>query len=184
MKESEYKSCTDALGLLEGEDKRLQYVCFRGIVSVGWDGKPQKKEHKGLLVFTNDNMIFMQQVGFRGTDYTQALRFPLEQIAGISFGKGLILQHIVVTVGTTGMSQMHQFTIWKGCEEHSDGIDDARIIVQKIQDHLKRVREEKRRLAQESLVKGTVPTMIFCRYCGARNKADQAKCINCGALLA
>jgi ribosomal protein L40E len=183
MKESEYKSCIDALGLLEGEEKRLQHVCYRGIVAVGWDGKPQKKEYKGLLVFTNDNMIFMQQVGFRSDSYTQALRIPLEQIAGMSYGKGLVLQHIIVSVGTAGVSQTHQFTIWKGCEEHSGGIDDAKLITQKIQDHLKSIREEKRKIAEQAIAKGTLPTMVFCRYCGARNKSEQTKCVNCGALL-
>jgi ribosomal protein L40E len=184
MKESEYKACIDGLGLLEGEERKLQYVCGRDIVSTGWDGKPKKTLSKGLLVFTNDNMIFMQQVGWRSSEYTQALRIPLEQIAGVSYGKGLILEHIAVLVGTTGASQTHQFTIFKGCEEHSEKVDDARSIVKQIQDHMKNVREEKRRIAQQALAKGSIPTMIFCRYCGARNKADQTKCVNCGALLA
>lgn len=31
--------------------------------------------------------------------------------------------------------------------------------------------------------KGKLPEMIFCRYCGAKNKSSDSKCINCGALL-
>jgi hypothetical protein len=89
MKDSEYEACIDGLGLLEGEEKEMQYICFREIMSSGWGGKPKKEEKKGLLVFTNENMIFMQQAGWRNSDYTQALRFPLGQIAGISYGRGL-----------------------------------------------------------------------------------------------
>lgn len=183
MKDSEYKACIDGLGLLEGEEIEMQYVCAREIVSSGWGGKPKKEQKKGLLVFTNENMIFMQQVGFRSSNYTQALRFPLEQIAGISYGRGLILKYIDFLVGTSGASQKHRFIIWKGCEEHSNKTDDARLITQQIQNHLNKMREERKKLAKEALAKGTLPPMIFCKYCGARNKADQTRCVNCGAIL-
>ena len=183
MKDSEHKACIDGLGLLEGEKKELQYVCNKEVVSTGWDGKPKKEQKKGLLVFTSENMIFMQQVGFRSSNYTQAMRIPLAQIAGISYGRGLILKYIEFSVGTSGASQKYKFIIWKGCEEHSNKADDPRLITQQIQNHLNKVREEKKRLAQEALAKGTLPQMIFCKYCGARNKADQTRCVNCGALL-
>jgi len=181
MKESEYKTCIDGLGLLQGEEVKLHYVCFRDIVTTGWDGKPKKEQKKGLLVLTNDNLIFMQQDGAWSSNYSQALRIPLEQIVGISCG-GHIIKNISFEVGS-GASQTHTFAIWKGCEEHSDIIDDAQLILQKIQNLLNVVREEKKRLAQEALAKGTLPAMIFCKYCGARNKAGQSHCANCGAVL-
>jgi len=182
MKDSEYKSCIDGLGLLEGEEKKLQYVSFREIISTGWNGKARKKSKKGLLVFTNDNMIFMQQEGAWSSNYTQALRIPLEQIAGISYG-GRVMKHISVLVGKAGASQTYAFNPWKGCKENSNQVSDAKLVTQEIQNHLNHVRQEKKRLAQEALAKGTVPAMIFCKYCGARNKADQTRCVNCGATL-
>lgn len=31
--------------------------------------------------------------------------------------------------------------------------------------------------------KGTLPEMIFCRYCGTKNKSEDSKCVHCGAIL-
>lgn len=182
MKDSEYKACIDGLGLLQGEEKKLLYVCHREVVSTGWDGKPRKDQKKGLLVFTNDNMVFMQQEGAWSSNYTQALRIPLEQIAGISYG-GRILKHIDVLVGISGASQTRHFNIWTGCEEHSDKLDDVKLITERIQSLLNVIREERKRLAQEALAKGELPSIIFCKYCGARNKSHRTHCVNCGALL-
>jgi hypothetical protein len=178
---SEYKTCVDGLGLLTGEELRLQYVCFREILATTWDGKPKKEQKKGLLCLTNDNLIFMQQQGAWSSNYSQALRIPLEQIVGMSCG-GHLIKHITFEIGI-GAIQSHTFGIWKGCEEHSEGIDDAQDIMQRIQNLLNITRAEKKRIVQETLLKGALPVMIFCRYCGGRNKADQTKCSNCGALL-
>jgi len=57
---------------------------------------------------------------------------------------------------------------------------DVRADVEK---HLKAAREEKKRLPVEAMQKGTVPTMVFCRFCGARNKSDQPNYANCGSRL-
>ncbi len=32
-------------------------------------------------------------------------------------------------------------------------------------------------------LEGTIPQMIICKFCGAKNKPEDAKCINCGAPL-
>jgi hypothetical protein len=181
MNDSEYKACAQGIGLLEGEELRLQYVCYREILATTWDGKPKKEQKKGLLVLTNDNLIFMQQQGAWSSNYSQSLRIPLEQIVGLSCG-GHIIKHITFEVGV-GASQPYTFGIWKGCEEHSEGIDEAQIIMEKIQTLLNNTRAEKKRIAQKALLTHVLPAMIFCRYCGARNKADQTKCSNCGALL-
>ena len=31
--------------------------------------------------------------------------------------------------------------------------------------------------------KATIPEMIYCKFCGAKNKPEDTNCINCGALL-
>jgi hypothetical protein len=171
MNDSEYQACINNLGLLEGEEIKLQYVCFRQII---WGGK-QGIENKGLLVFTNDNMIFMQQEGGWSSQYAQALRIPLEQISGIVSG-GTVIKHIRIITGVSGVSQQHEFDNFYGQQQ----IHEVRADIENL---LKKVREEKKRLAQEALARGTVPAMMFCKFCGTRNKADQSHCSNCGAPL-
>jgi ribosomal protein L40E len=178
MKDSEYKSCIDNLGLLEGEEIKFQLVCFRqtvGATSI-WSGERETKSRKGLLVFTTDNMIFMQQEGAWSSDYSQALRFSLEEISGVSSESGFT-QRLRILIGAKGNSEYHDFLPFRGQ-------GDIKEIRSSIMGILQEVREEKKRLAQEALAKGTVPTMIFCKYCGARNKSEQSQCVKCGATLA
>jgi len=205
MKDSEYEACVRNLGLLEGEEIRLQYLCFRNTTSPPsiWDGKSRTEFHKGLLVFTNDNMIFMQQEGAWSSSYAQALRVPLENISGVVSG-GMVTKHIRILVGVSGSSEQHEFVGFQVVEDKmsklpgiplldfwklplSQRLETLNVPIQdvraEIEQTLKQSREEKKRLAQEVIAKGTTPTMIFCRYCGARNKADQPKCQSCGALL-
>lgn len=175
MKESEYKACTDNLGLLEGEEMKLQFVCSRQTVGPPsvWDGRRTSELKKGLLVFTTDNMIFKQKEG--KSDYSQALRAPLEEIMGIS-GGGTFIKRLRILVGARGSSEYHEFIPFAG----QGSIDEIRCSIEKLSNE---VRQEKKRLAQEALAKGTVPQMIFCRFCGTRNKSDQSHCENCGAPL-
>jgi len=177
MKESEYKACIDNLGLLEGEEIKYQLVCFRqeiGAPSI-WGGQREIKNRKGLLVFTNDNMIFMQQEGAWSSDYSQALRFSLEDISGIS-SEGRFTQRLRILIGAKGNSEYHDFLPFKG----QGSIKEIRFLIMRI---LQEAREEKKQLAQEALTKGTIPTMIFCRYCGARNNSEKSHCVNCRAIL-
>lgn len=173
--ESKALSPSIDVGLLEGEEKKLEYVCFRQIIGPPsmWDGQRSIEQRKGLLIFTNDNMIFMEQQGLWSSNYMQALRIPLEQISGVSCG-GVLIKHLRVLVGTAITSE-HHFTRFER--------QDFNIIVNEIEKHLKEVREEKKRLAMEALARGTVPAMIFCKFCGTRNKSDQSFCANCGAPL-
>jgi hypothetical protein len=177
MGDSEYKACINNLGLLEGEQIKLQYICHRQQIGRTWDGKPKTESKKGLLVLTNDNLIFMQQEGAWSSNYAQALRIPLENISGVVSG-GTLIKHIRISVGAGGTDQHEfiNFTSTFGLQQ----IHEVRADVEKL---LKEGREEKKRLAQEALSRGTMPTMIFCKFCGARNKSDQTKCANCGALL-
>ena len=45
------------------------------------------------------------------------------------------------------------------------------------------IRENISRFQMTASPKGTIPEMIFCKFCGAKNKPGDSKCINCGALL-
>jgi len=163
MSESEYKACIDSLGLLEGEEIRLQYVCFRQVLSPPslWNGERKIESKKGLLVFTNDNLIFMQQEGAWSSNYAQALRVPLEQISGVVSG-GTFIKHVRILVGVSGSSEQHEFINFVS----TYGKQDIHEVRGDIDNLLKELRQEKKRLAQEALARGTVPSMIFCRFVG------------------
>jgi len=178
MKDSEYQSCINGLGLLEGEEVKLHFVVFRQYISqpIGvFTTTTRMEQKKGLLVFTNDNMIFMQQEGAWSSKYSQALRIPLENITGL-FSEGTLIKHLKISVGNMGFLQQEQFLPFVG----QGNIDEIRLSIERL---LREVRQEKKRLAQEAMSKGTVPAMIFCKYCGTRNKADQSRCANCAAVL-
>lgn len=176
MNESEYRSCLSNLGLLEGENVRLQYVCLRHVMSPPsvWRKEPRIESNKGLLVFTGDNMIFMQQEGAWSSNYSQALRMPLEQITGIVSG-GTMISHIRITIGP----ETHEFINFKS----TYGTKNIHEVRGEIEKHLKDVREERKRIAQQTLAGSVAPQVIFCKYCGARNKTDQSRCGNCSAVL-
>jgi hypothetical protein len=131
---------------------------------------------KGLLVFTNDNMVFMQQEGTWSSNYAQALRVPLENISGVVSG-GTMITHIRVLVGVGGSSEQHEFATFQSAGK------PIHMVRSDIENLLKEFRQERKRLAQEAITRGTVPTMIFCKFCGTRNKADQSHCGSCGAPL-
>jgi hypothetical protein len=177
LKEAEFKACVDGLGLLEGEEMGLHFVCLKqevGAPSV-WNGQRTVSNKKGLLVFTNDNMIFMQQEGSWSSNYSQALRFPIENICGVSTS-GSLIKHVRILVGTGGNSDFFEFMPFAG----QGTVDEIR---RSVETHLKEMRQQKKQLAQEVLSKGTAPLMIFCKFCGARNKSDRSNCANCGAVL-
>ncbi len=175
--EKEYRMAIQNLGLLEGEKIILQYVCVREFTQpASLFNQAEVDVKRGLLVFTNDNLIFMQRDGVFNISYSQALRVPLEQIIGISSG-GFLMKKIQFTLNNNPVliifvNFMSTYDVQEIHEVRAD-----------IERHLTNVRQEKKRLAQEALTKGTLPAMIFCRYCGTRNKADESKCVSCGAKL-
>ncbi len=175
LNDIEYQSCLGNLGLLEGEEVKLQYFCFRKIPG-RYSGM-----RKGLLVFTNDNLIFSQAEHYdpRKPSFAQALRLPLETITGI-VSDGSIIQHLRIQTNTSGAEQ-HEF--YNFAATHGKNKKHIREIRAEIEKHLKEVREEKKKLAQETLAKRTLPAIVFCKFCGARNKADKSNCANCGAVL-
>jgi ribosomal protein L40E len=171
LKKQEYEACIENLGLLEEEDIRLQYQCARiEKYFSAMLGRNEEMPHRGLLVFTNDNMFFMQAAkqGVFSAKYTssQAIRVPLEQITGVSTG-GVILKHL--KVATPNKEFEFRFLDHK--------------VVPEIQSLLKLVRAERKKMAREALAGTSTPKMVFCKFCGARNKADAFLCQNCGAPL-
>ena len=175
MTDLEYHSCIDNLGMLEGEKLLLQFTVYRESFSTDFFGKPTTETRKGLLVFSNDNMIFMQQEGAWSSDYSQALRIPLEQISGVD-NTGTFVKKLRFAIGSSGHTDYHTFVVFAG----QGTLGEIRASIDKL---LREVRQVRKRLALEALAKGSTPVMVFCRYCGARNKADQTNCGNCGAIL-
>lgn len=173
LTDEEHNAAMDELGLLEGEEKKLEYSCYRqsiGPISL-WDGQRAIEQRKGLLVFTNDNMIFMEQQGSWSSTYMQALRVPLEQITGISSG-GLLIKNLRILTVTS--------------EHHFANFElnlDFNSVVAEMQKHLKEVREERKRITKDARLIGGMNTTVFCRHCGTRNKFDESFCANCGAPL-
>jgi hypothetical protein len=174
LNESEHKYCIDNLGLVEGEQIKLEYFC-RCVPPL----KPNENRinMKGLLVFTNDNMVYMEKQGVFNSKYSQRVRLPLEEISGITTkrigGFGVRVIRLYVGGGT------------QSGEYHISSVEGKDIdqVEKEIQNALTEARQEKKRLAQEALSKGAVPTMLFCKFCGARNKSDISHCSNCGAVL-
>lgn len=174
MSDNEYKACIDNLGLLEEETAKLEYICRRTTWRMSsLTSKREEYAYKGLLVFTDENLIFMQQEGAFSSNYSQALRIPLEQIIGLSTG-GMLIKHLIIKTVNEEFKFAY-FNIGKNPPIHE--------IRKNIEELLKVTREKRKRIAQENLSKRTVPAMIFCKYCGARNKADKSQCANCGAVL-
>ena len=174
INDSEYQSCISNLGLLEGEEIRLQYIC-RFVPPV----RPNEKRLnlKGLLVFTNDNIIFMEKQGLFNSRYSQRVRLPIVEITGISLKRigiiGVLALRIFVGIGALSGEYM------------ASGFDGKKVeeVEEEVQKLLTEVRQEKKRIAQEALAKGKAPAMIFCKFCGTRNKSDKSKCVNCFAPL-
>jgi hypothetical protein len=99
MSDDEYQNCIANMGLLEGEELRLQVACRRSTHGF---------TPKGLLVFTSDNMIFMQQEGRGSSNYAPALRIGLEHISGVT----IAFASLRIVVGTTGTEQHRFFHFW------------------------------------------------------------------------
>jgi hypothetical protein len=175
LTDAEYRACVNNLGFLEGEKMLLQYTVYRETFSTDIFGKPTTDSRKGLLVFSNDNLIFMQQEGAWSEDYSQALRVPLEQISGVD-NTGTFVKKLRFAVGASGHTDYHIFVIFAGQGTHNE-------IRCSIDQLLRDVRQERRQAAQMALAKGSTPAIIFCRYCGARNKSNLSNCGNCGAVL-
>ena len=110
MNDAEYEACLNGLGLAEGEEIKRQYVCRKQTLSASSyvSGSYQTLEgRKGLLVFTNENMVFMQQ-GLWSSNYTLALKTPLANVRRVEKG-GTLIQRVSIKVGTGVFSGEHHF---------------------------------------------------------------------------
>lgn len=189
MKDSQYAACIDGLGLLENEEIKLQYVCVRSErrQSSNFDGTPriENRGRSGLLVFTNDNMIFMQKQGFSGKDYSQALRIPLENVSGMVVG-GTFFKDIRIKIGTSGLSEEQLFSVFK---DNRGRLAQVETVKREIETVLKQAREEKNRAKakehvqivvdfyglKDTLAKGgIVMTTCNCPKCNATVEIPEA----------
>jgi ribosomal protein L40E len=179
LKDSEYRACMDNLGLLEGEKKELEYLIeeviigrgdgseleylFQGFINGSIDSSKTKTLKKGLLVFTNINLIFIQQ-----EDYLR-LVVPLDQLGGM--GCFTYKDHYAIGVVTVDGYE-YGFDLCR--------TEDSSVVQNPSHNELsKQIQKfgmEQKRLAKEAPVK-------ICEHCGARNKIDQSRCVNCGAPL-
>jgi len=172
ISDKDYQKCVGNLGTLEGETIRLEYVCnyTTWVKSALADSGQKPENHKGLLVLTNDNLIYMQKEGVFNARYGQALHLPLERILGTYIG-GTLIKHLKIK---TDIEEL-RFGLFKNAK-----VQEAREAIEKL---LKTAREEKKKIALEARDQGKMPAMIFCKYCGARNKATETHCKNCAGLL-
>lgn len=181
LKDSEYTSCINGLGLLEGETIKLQYYCHRQVISNPsmWDGKQRMESHKGLLVFSDDNMIFMQQEGNFSSDYAQALRISIGSIAGLVTG-GSLIKHIRFTIGVAGASQQYEFSLFQGIQMGNDIIG----VREEIEKHLKQARVSKKAQNEKANVK---IILDFSSLKDAMSKGGLVmstyKCPNCNGMV-
>lgn len=163
MSDSEYKACMDNLGLLEGEKKELEYLIQEVIIGRS-DSSKTTTLKKGLLVFTNINLIFIQQ-----EDYSRMLVVPLDQLSGIGCFKEKDRYGIGVA---TVDGYEYYFPLWR--------TEDSSVVQNpshnELSEQIQKFGMELKRLAKEAPVK-------ICEYCGARNKVDQSRCVSCGAPL-
>jgi ribosomal protein L40E len=179
MSDLEYKACMDNLGLLEGEKKELEYLIekviigrgdgseleylFQGFINGSIDSSKTKTLKKGLLAFTNINLIFIQQ-----EDYLR-LVVPLDQLGGM--GCFIYKDHYAIGVVTVDGYE-YGFDLCR--------TEDSSVVQNPSHNELsKQIQKfgmEQKLLAKEAPVK-------ICEYCGARNKIDQSRCVNCGAPL-
>ena len=174
-----YKAYMDNLGLLEGEKKDLEYAIEKVVGGRG-DGSnleyliqefiddhnsPSKTMtlKNGLLIFTNINLIFIQERGY------SRLIVPLDQLGGI--GCFFYKDHSSIGVVTVDGYE-YGFLLSQ--------TDDSSVVCNPDINELTRQIQvfgmEQKRLANEVPIK-------TCTYCRARNKIDQTRCVNCGALI-
>jgi len=173
--EQSLEKCSESItqNLVEDEEIRLQFRCHRIVAETGTPGLVHSRIFSnGLLAFTNYDMIFMEaESSVRGIGCHQYLRVPLDAITGIS--RGTLFEDLKISTSTSPQPQT--FSLGKGT--NAAGITDA------IEKLLNEVRQERKRLAKAALVKDAMPVMIFCKFCGARNKPDRSSCERCGAPL-
>jgi len=168
MSNSEYKAYMDNQYLIQkvvigrGDGSKLDYLIQEFIDGHDDPSRTMTLEN-GLLVFTNTNLIYIQE-----KDYSR-LVVLLDQLGGIGCFSYKDCSSIgVVTVD----GYEYGFLLWE--TEDSSVVQNPS--VNELTRQIQVFGMEQKRLAKEAPVK-------ICKYCGARNKIDQSRCVNCGALL-
>jgi hypothetical protein len=149
---------SDACMLSEGEE-----IIFD-------DGKIGRNKK---LVLTNKRLIFLQSKGRINRTYQKEDEIPIEDIESARYDPefgAIMLQlkngekEVIDLVGSDSPADILM--------ETNSEISEVRL-----QATTDRWVNEINRLAVK------VPKMIYCKYCGAKNKPTETKCMNCGALL-
>ncbi len=179
ISDSECKAYTDNLKLLKGEKKKLEYLIQKVVIGRGDGSKidnliqefmdghndPNRKMalKNGLLVFTNINMILIQQEGY------SRMVVPLDQLGGMGcFSSNDWLTIAVVTVD----GYEYGFLLSKTNDSSFVQNPDANELNRQLQVF----GMEQKRLAQGTPVE-------ICNHCGARNNMTSTYCVHCNALL-
>jgi len=149
---------SDACMLLEGEE----------IVFV--DGRIGRNK---ALVLTTKRLIFLQCKGRFSKTYQKVDEIPIEDIESARYDPefgAIIVQlkngekEVIDLIGSDSLADVLMGT-------------NSEISEVRLQATTDRWVNEINRLAVK------VPKMIYCKYCGAKNKPTETKCVNCGALL-
>ena len=151
---------TDACMLSEGEEI---------IFDDGNIGRNKK------LVLTNRRLIFLQGSGRFNKTYQKEDEIAIEDIESAHYDTEfgavtLQLKNGEKDLVEFGMSDSDHL------EEMFLGTDHD-IMDVRLQATIDRWVNEINRLAVK------VPKMVYCKYCGAKNKSTDTKCVHCGALL-
>ncbi len=127
------------------------------------------------LVLTNKRLIFLESRGRLNKIYQKEDEIAIEEIESAHYDTEFGAVSLQLK---NGEKDLVAFGI-----SNSDNLEvmvlgtDPDILDVKLQATIDRWVGEINRLAV------TVPKMVYCKYCGAKNKATDTKCVHCGALL-
>jgi hypothetical protein len=125
------------------------------------------------LVLTNKRLIFSKVKGTFSKSFKKDDEIPIEDIesAQLNAEYGTIMLQL-----KNGEKDVIDFHTSESFEDVLMNTDHD-ILDVRLQATIDRWVNEINRLAVR------VPKMIYCRYCGAKNKSTETKCVHCGALL-
>jgi len=134
--------------------------------------------HNEQLVLTNRRLIFLREraKGLFATTYEKTDELPIQDIES---ARSDPKERSIVLQFKNGEKDVISFVVTSGAE---DWILGTRLdtLYMRLQAKIDRWVNEINRLAS-----GTrrLPDMIYCKYCGAKNKYANMKCEHCGALM-
>jgi len=128
---------------------------------------------KKKLVLTNKRLIFLQGKGRFNKTYQKEDEIPIEDIESAHYDTefGAIVLQL-----KNGEKEVIDFIGFDSFEDVLMGTNSD-ISEVRLQATIDRWVNAINRLAVK------IPKMIYCKYCGAKNKPTETKCVHCGALL-